>query len=169
MDEEAIRNYLRNTRAIIEKHGWAVQAVLGSASDGSAYSYTIGFTETLGHPEVFVAGFDYDLCRRLLNDVGSLIRDGADFRRPCLADKVIKDYHVAFRPVTEDSVRELCNAGRAALGVDVFDAVQMFLPDEAGRFPWDEGCEPSIARAQAGRIRTEGPLPGAPVPPSALH
>src|SRR5690606_2060885 len=90
MDEEAIRNYLRNTRAIIDRHGWAVQAVLGSASDGSAYSYTIGFTETLGHPEVFMAGFDPDLCRRLLNDVGSLIRNGSDFRKPCLEDKVIK-------------------------------------------------------------------------------
>lgn len=167
MDQKQIDEYLTRTRAIIEEHGWAIQAVVGSAQEGGGYSYTIGLTETLGHPEIFMVGFDPQLCQRLLNDVGNLIRNGADFRQPCLDARVIMDFNVAFRPVDPESVARYGNVGTALLGD--YEAVQLFLPDASGRFPWDEGCDPAYAKVQTGTVKTIGPIPDGPQPGLRLN
>ena len=158
MDPDFRTAYLKKTRDIIAKAGWAVQGVLGSPQDGGGFSYTIGMTRTLKHPEIFMSGFDPELCRQLMNDVGNLIREGFDFRNPSLCDRVIQNYNVAFRPVDPASVTEHGGVGLEILGQ--FEAVQMFLPDAEGRFPWVEGCDRRYADLQTSLIRTTGPVPG---------
>lgn len=149
---------LLRTEEIIAEHGWAVQGVLGGPQDGGGFSYTIGLSRTLGHPEIFIAGFDHELQRRLLNDVGRLIKDGEDFSRPRLADRVVRDFNVAFRPLLPASVQKHGGIGLDVLGD--FDAVQMFLPDPSGKFPWDLGCKRSYVTVQTYLLEVSGPIPG---------
>lgn len=144
---------------VIKEHGFAVQPVMGGPADGGGFCYTIGLTKHLNHPEVYMVGFDPKLCATLLRDVGDLIKDGYDFRNPTLCDRVIKDYNVAFRPVEAESVAEHGGIGLVVLGGE-FEAVQMFLPDRDGKFPWDEGCHPEYAYRQTALLKTTGPIPG---------
>lgn len=167
MDPKMRDRYLEKTRNIISKHGWAVQGVLGSHRDGGGFSYTIGLTQTLKHPEIFMAGFDPDLSKGLLNDVGNLVKNGYDFANPCLCDRVIREFNVAFRPLEPASVKERGGVGTDVLGP--FEAVQMFLPDPAGRFPWDEGCDPKYVEMQTSLFKTKGPLPGSEEHRAGLH
>ena len=43
----------------IKKFGWHVIHVLGNF-EGQEYSYTIGLTETFGHPEIVISGLKSD-------------------------------------------------------------------------------------------------------------
>lgn len=159
MDPKFRAEYLRKTEAIIDEHGWAVQAVLGSAAEGGGFSYTIGFTRTLGHPEIFMAGFNPETCRQLLNDVGGLIREGDEFKVPRLSERVVKNFNVAFRPLDPRSVRRNSGVGQEILGE--FEAVQMFLPDPSGRFPWEPGCDRAYVNLQTSLFKATGDIPTA--------
>lgn len=155
----------KKARGLIKRHGWMVQAVLpGEEDDGVGFSYTVGLSSRFGHPEVFLVGFAPDLSQQLLNIVGNHVRDGLRFAEPVFSDVVIQSFPVAFRPATTASAFEHSNAGRYYLGHS-FEAVQLFLPDPSGLFPWDEGCSPQYARMQNFlELVGDPPQPGARAP-----
>lgn len=62
---------LDKLKSDIEKYGWHVLSVFGN--DLPNFAYSIGFTETLNHPEIVISGLNTDLMHELLNDIGSLI------------------------------------------------------------------------------------------------
>lgn len=129
--------------AAIREHGWAVQSVL-PGPDTPSFSYTLGLTETFGHAELIMCRFDPTLMHRLLNDVGELIRAGERFGDWDKSDKVISGYPVVFRELAPEAAREWGKAARNRNG-DRLTVLQVFLPDAAGRFPWDEGCDAGFA------------------------
>ena len=144
--------YIKRGQALVRKHGWMVQAVLADESQPS-YSYSVGLSKTFQHPEIFMTGFHPDMCRSLINIAGNHIRSGMRFDQPCLSDVIIESFPAAFRPLHFGSAYDNSNAGRAILGRS-FEAVQLFLPDAAGRFPWEEGCDPQYAAVQTSLLVT---------------
>jgi hypothetical protein len=88
-----------------------------------------------------------------------MVKKGADFRDPCLFDRIVEGYDVAFRPVDRDSAADVGKVAGAVLGT--FDGIQMFLPDPAGRFPWQAECDPAYARIQTQILETVGEEPQA--------
>jgi hypothetical protein len=154
----AFEDGVRKVRGMIDKHGFAVQAV---ASDPPIlYTMGLGFASTPIHPEIVLVGFGPQTGSWMISMIAEAIRQrGIRFDRPCLYDGLLEGYDVAFRPVTAAVVD--AHLGHLALHSDApFDsAVQLILPDKAGKFPWHPGCDPSISKRQTRGFAWEGEVP----------
>ncbi|WP_196223232.1 DUF4262 domain-containing protein [Roseibium sp. RKSG952] len=151
---------LDKTREHIRKYGWSVIGVFPDQDGGEpGFSYSVGFTHTLKHPEIFVVGLNQQTAQVLLNDLGNRIRKGERFDEPVMVDKLLREYSAAIRPITDETAREYSNVGRAALRGVKFEACQLFYPDQVGRFPWDHDCDPRIAEAQTALFEYVGEPP----------
>ncbi len=124
---------LDKVEADIEKHGWHVLSVLGG--DLPNFSYTIGFTETLNHPEILMSGLSTKLMHQLLNDIGKLIEKGNSFNSGDTCDEVIKGYMVKFLTVDNSNINEYFRAANSHYGDCNFEALQCVWPDQYGDFP----------------------------------
>jgi len=149
--------HIRKGRELIKQHGWMVQHVFGDEKE-PAFSYTVGLSQNHAHPEVYMVGINPETCQSILNGVGRHVRDGLRFDAPGYSDVIVDGYLAAFRPVSKKSVLKYSNAGRAMLNAS-FEAMQLFLPDVEGRFPWDEGCDPRYASIQTSLLVLEGEPP----------
>jgi len=158
MEPDLRQRIVQKIRGNIRQYGWAVQGVMAEPDGAPGFCYSIGFTETFGHPEVYTVGFHMDLCLGLINEVGELLKKGYEFRSSVLCDRVIRDFDVAFRPLVPASLSDYNNVGKVVLGKP-FEAVQMFLPDPNGAFPWDDDCDPSYSQMQMALFEYEGELP----------
>ena len=116
----------------IEKHGWHVLSVLRKESP--SFSYTIGFQETLKHPEILMSGLRTELMHKLLNNIGNLIKKGYTFNDGDTCNEVIKGYPVKFLSVSSHQVEEYFRAAVVHYGRDNFQALQCIWPDKDGNF-----------------------------------
>lgn len=137
----------RRMDAVISETGWWVQAVL-PGPDNPFFAYSIGMTESFGHPEFLMLGFSPELMHTLINGIGELVRQGARFGDRDTSDKVIRGFPVVFREPEDSAAAEFALAAVSRYGQGRFRLLQCFLPDASGLFPWDEGCDPSYARHQ---------------------
>ena len=143
MDE--IRRFIDRA---VKEHGWYVQSVLPGPQGDPSFSYTIGMTETFGHPELLMIGFPPDLMHQLLNGVGKLDRAGERFGEWDQSDKVVEGFPVYFRAVPLPQARKWARGASERYRPRSFGLLQVFLPDRNGKFPWDEGCDPTYLRLQ---------------------
>lgn len=116
----------------VENHGWHVLSVFGN--DLPAFSYTIGFTETLNHPEIVMSGIDSKLSHLLLNDIGNLIKNGQVFNHGDHSYQVLKNYWVKFESVRNENISEYFAAANNRYGTGKFKALQCIWPDRDGNF-----------------------------------
>jgi hypothetical protein len=117
----------------IDEHGWHVLSVFGE--DAPSFSYSIGFTETLDHPEVLMSGLDTKLMHNLINDIGNLIKQGHSFSANDLSNKVLNGFPVKFIAVTNENKEEYFRAACSIYGEEEFVALQCLWPDKNGVFP----------------------------------
>tara|TARA_R110002072_G_scaffold93269_3_gene206844 strand:- start:93 stop:434 length:342 start_codon:yes stop_codon:yes gene_type:complete len=99
---EGMRNPERHkewARSMIAKHGWGV---LGIAGEQDPFSYTVGFHDSLQHPELLLSGMERELGGSVLNSAGAAIREGERFRAGDLSEAVLEGYPVAFALVPID-------------------------------------------------------------------
>jgi len=114
-----------------------------------SFAYTVGMTESLHHPELLMIGFQPGMMMKLMNDVGALIRGGQRFEDWSQSTTVIQNYPVYFRAVPLTLARHWAKlASERYRNRGHFQLLQMFLPDAAGKFPWDPDCDPKMARGQ---------------------
>ena len=134
----------------IKKYGWSVQMVLPGAdtSVDPSFAYTIGMTETYAHPEFLLIGFEPSMMQSLLNAVGKAVKGGQRFEDWGLSEQVLVGFPVYFREVGQDQAGRWARASQARYEKTGFRLLQMFLPDAAGQFPWDAGCDPSYVKGQ---------------------
>ena len=116
----------------IAEHGWHVLSVFGENMPN--FSYTIGFTETLSHPEVIISGLETKLAHLLLNDIGELIKKGQSFEHGASSDEVLKNCPVKFENVTKKNILEYLRAANNHYGEGNFQALQCIWPDKDGNF-----------------------------------
>lgn len=89
----------------IKDYGWWIQAVL-PGPDNPPFAYTVGLTETFGHPELLMIGFRPEMMHDLLNGCGRLVKSGERFGNWSTSDKVIEGYPVWLREVTQPEAGE---------------------------------------------------------------
>jgi hypothetical protein len=137
----------------VSEHGWHCVAVGG---DGQSvdFAYSVGFTETLGTPELIVFGLDFKLMHAMLWDAFNEIKAGKEVRDGerwsgllASADCVLK----AVDPTNID--REYFNSALWYHGDPatrgMLQAFQIVWPGaEDGLFPWDAGCDPIVRELQ---------------------
>jgi hypothetical protein len=117
----------------IGKYGWHIISVFGENSLN--FDYTVGFTETLNHPEIVISGLNVELMHGLLNDIGELIKQGYSFANGDTSSKVIKGYQVKFLSVDKSNIGEYFCADNTHYGEGNFEALQCIWPDQEGNFP----------------------------------
>ena len=128
----------------IREYRWHCLHVFPTASDSehSNFSYSIGFTESFGQPEILIFGLSRDKAHALLAECASLLSDGAAFEPDVEDDRVLANgYKVVFRPVLASRFREYLGTARRYYGARNFSALVMYLPDRDGRFPWQSGYD----------------------------
>lgn len=83
-----------------KKYAWHVLSV--ACDDSPGFSYTVGFEQTLNHPEIIMSGLSSDLMHQLLNDIGELIKSGSQFKSGDLSNEVVKGFPVKFIAVNDE-------------------------------------------------------------------
>lgn len=79
-------DWVAETRATIEHHGWMIQGVFG---DAHAWAYTVGLSKGFNHPELVLSDICCSRCAcAVLNSIGELVRGGRHFDQgDLLADR----------------------------------------------------------------------------------
>lgn len=153
-DEEIARSVAAN--------GWHAISV---ADRPPGFVYTCGLLTTFGHPEAIILGLSAQAAHAVLAVMVEDIRAGRPFAAPGSYDGILVELPVAIRAVhptwhelylgyAMGHCRHTGNPGGLV-------AVQVFWPDQMGRFPFEAGCDPEVAALQ-----TRLDLP---VPPSELR
>jgi hypothetical protein len=132
----------RRLVADVRAYGW--HAVHVRAGDhpapltGVPFAYTTGLWLTANHPEVVLTG-DFVHAQELLAAVVLLVQRGERFLPGAETDGVLADGPVRFGAVDRrHHAGPLGYAGWVHRGRG-FQAVQLLVPDGAGRWPTDEG------------------------------
>jgi len=156
--------YIRRARGLIAEHGWVVQYIgpglpgSGARRNDPPYAYSVGLSKAFNHPEIYLVGLPYETSVSVINEAGKRIKDGARFDGACYSDVIVQQFPVAFMPIEKRSVIAHSAAGRNILG-NVFQGIQMIVPDATGRFPWDEGCDRDMASVQMSLLDVVGDPP----------
>jgi hypothetical protein len=122
----------------VTDYGWHVMGV-GAGDDAPAdWSYSIGLWHTLRSPEVCVFGLRMDVGMPVVNAAGTGIRGGLPLAPDQRRGDVLNGYDVAVRPVHPSWYWDFFGAGIDFYQSPPLPITQLFWPDKAGRFPWEE-------------------------------
>ena len=110
----------------------------------AAFSYTVGLWLTHSHPELVLVG-RWKQNHAIVGAAVSAIEDGTRFEVGTVTDQVLEGYDVCFGEVAPARRIELLTYASWANGRRPFEALQLVLPDAAGRWPWDDGYD-SVAQ-----------------------
>ena len=126
--------------ARIEKHGWHAMHVFDAQGRRPAFSYSIGFEQTFGHPEIVVFGLRREVAQTILSDIAGDLANGVRFEPyERLGNVLGPDLEVQFRPVREQAFAEYLGRAVQFYGKP-FRAWVMIWPDKEGRLPGEPGC-----------------------------
>ena len=153
----ADRGLFGDLEARIETHGWTAIYV-GDYQTAPTWTYTLGFRETLGQPEVIVFDIPQDAANGLLWEVFQQLKDGRlvledgkvwpeGEERPCVWRKV--DQTQIESELGRFTLATMRSIVRTGMPYD-FDAYQLVLSDNDGRMPWDEGYDERLRSLQPG-------------------
>ena len=110
----------------------------------AAFSYTVGLWLTRSHPELVLVG-RWKQNHAIIGAAVSVIDEGTHFEVGSNSDQVLEGYEVCFGAVTPARRAELLTYASWANRQRPFDALQLVLPDAAGRWPWDAAYD-SVAQ-----------------------
>jgi hypothetical protein len=107
--------------------------------------------QTWNHPELCIYGPTSETSR-ILSIMVDTIRNGGSYREPGTYAGVLQaDARVGVRRVhptqsfalrlARSYLREICRR-------EELEAIQVFWPDEAGKFPYEDGCDLEVSRCQ---------------------
>ena len=126
----------RDVIARVERYGWYVIKVLGGDAE-PPFAYTVGLSQSFGHPEAIVVGLSGDVAHAILNLLGSRIEEGEVFGENQQVEDLIDGYPAALRAVSApNKVSYLTYASWYNDDRD-YPAFQLVYPDEAGQWPGD--------------------------------
>lgn len=138
--DEALAAQNKQVAENILRCGWHCLHIAPCKDGEAPFTYSIGFTETFGAPEVLVFGLPAEKAHSLLNACASALKGGHAITPDVENPKILSGgYKVIFRRVRPECFGEYLGvAGRYYQG-GPFGAVVMFLPDSEHRFPWQAG------------------------------
>ena len=102
----------------------------------AAFSYTVGLWLTQSHPELVLVG-RWKQNHAIIASAVALIKEGQRFEVGSTSEEVLEGYDVCFTAVAPARRTELLTYASWANCRRPFEALQLVLPDAAGRWPWD--------------------------------
>lgn len=145
-DDLDVETWIKDMMA---SHGYAQLSVHDPESGLPGYAFTIGLTQSRQTPELFCMGVAPDIAAQLFahcvaaHDRGSCDLTAKDGE----LKNVIEGFVLGLRRLPS-AVTRLVNAARPDSFNDIKTLAQVLLPDNAGRFPGQPGCDAHIAAAQ---------------------
>jgi hypothetical protein len=122
-------------------HHAAANAALGPhLIYDAAFAYTVGLWLTRRHPELVLVG-RWQHAHAILAAAVALVEEGAAFVAGDETDEVLEGYTVCFREVSAPRREELLTYASWANRRRRFEALQLVLPDRAGRWPWTDSYD----------------------------
>lgn len=127
--------FLRRLKTDIDTLGFIVMASLPD-EHCAGFAYTIGLSETTGHPELLLFGLPGPVAHTILCDLAQRIQSGARFGNDDVVNEIL-NVPLAVKAVShhraEKYAVQLFNyyADKSPPAV-----LQLVLPDTGGRFPW---------------------------------
>lgn len=126
----------------IRNYGWHCLHVFPTEEDQDKFSYSIGFAESYGAPEILIFGLERDKAHALLNECANLLKAGHVIQTDVEDSNVLAGgYNVVFKPVRSDCFGEYLGTAGRYYQDRPFKAVVMFIPDRDHRFPWQAGYD----------------------------
>jgi hypothetical protein len=139
---------IARAEADIEKFGWHLLAVSGDGAPG--FLYTIGLWRTHKHPELllFAPGEDPSGMAGRLEEIVKRIAGGEKLSAGKKIEGGFGKHSGAVREIRQEWYPSYLGFAGAIYGDWEFPALQVFWPDQAGRFPWHPGFDAELARYQ---------------------
>lgn len=136
----------------VRRHGWTAAYIVGDR-EPRACSYTIGFDETLDHPELIIFDVPGDAANEVFWQVFKQIRDGQLVLTDGLDWSDDPDLGLAWRKVHPDWINEWLPWARLrrfkVTGKPYgLEAYQLVLCDPEGRLPWEPGYDERLRPRQ---------------------
>lgn len=122
----------------IKEYGWVVTHV-GEGEGEPSFSYTTGFWLELRAPELIIFALPSELTHQIFWNCFNDLKEGKQFPIAEPISEVLDRYPVMLKPVLERHYANYFGWSRWFYGGDHFKVNQLFFPDKAGRFPWDDG------------------------------
>lgn len=135
---------------VIREHGWFAANIYNG---DPPFLYTIGLMQSWNHPELILFGLEAKIAHGILANMVHFIRSGASYETPGSYSGILEgDLPLGLRRV--DPTQHPLYLGFAMSYMTFIDrmgeleAMQVFLPDNAGKFPYDAGCDLEVYRSQ---------------------
>jgi hypothetical protein len=134
---EQDREREQNIIDTIAKYGWQVTMI---ESDGysPSYAYTIGLTNSFGHPELIIMGLGIQLMTELLNIAGDLIKNRKEIQLNKDYVDFLEGYNCQFIKMHLDYYSDYLGYGIWYNKGKNFLTYQLVWPNKKGNFPWDK-------------------------------
>lgn len=137
----------------ISNMGWVVIPVIDAQP--FPFCYTVGLTETFGHPEFVMQGnFAWKQMANIINTAAKELAENPEaFRTDEVSgiiqvevDGKVQNSVIGCRGVTRENKLALCCKATNRYGDDGFQVKQLILPDTQGRLPWHSGADAAFNR-----------------------
>jgi hypothetical protein len=140
--------------SIIETHGWHVTRVFnGKGDSGPEWAYSTGLFHSYGHPEILVIGLPLTNMHRIINNIGSRVKEGNRFEAGREYFEILDGHGCQFREVNRSHYKNYVGWAIWFYESEPFPLFQCFWPDRNGHYPWDPECSAAVAAQQAQLLR----------------
>src|SRR4029077_10519779 len=135
--------------AQIETHGWSVTDVFRREGEtGPEWAFSTGLFHSYQHPEIVIFGLELDNMQKIVNNIGSEIKNGAKYESGNEYHDIFARCACQFRPVDSAHYRDYLGAAIWFYNGEPFPVLQCFWPDHKGHYPWDPECSPGLVSLQ---------------------
>jgi len=137
----------------VERTGCHVTVVFDPEDNDPGFAYSVGFSDTVGQPEVIVFGLPTEMMGFMINETLRKCRSGMHMADGAVVEGLLKGHVCVTRTVAPENIdRDHFNSAmwyQRRSGAQMSEAFQIVWPGARdGLFPWDEGCSESVREAQ---------------------
>jgi len=149
-----LNDYEKNLIENVEKHGWFATHVFDPDGNDPSFTYSTGFSKTLGVPEFIVFGLNKDLMHNMLWEVFHQIKAGVEPKADMRWRDLIEGFDCVGKKATHPDLHKeyTCSANwfwKRQGHADTLEVFQLVWPGaQQGLFPWEKGCDDYVISQQ---------------------
>jgi hypothetical protein len=141
---------------VVETQGWCAEPVAPVEDPPTpGYTYSIGFEDSFGYPDLVIFGLAPVASRGLLEMVATHLEAGGEIPVGVFVGLLDNDLPAAVLPIQMPDHADLFAGAQAFYDRDDFRIRQFIWPDKQGKLPWDQGYDERLLLAQPVIASTE--------------
>jgi hypothetical protein len=133
--------------AQIREYGWFNTSVTRD-DEGPGFSYTSGLWVSAQRPEVIMFSMKREVAHDIFWDVYRDAKTGSEIAPGRRTNEIFGNSAAFVFPVAKRFFADYLGWSRWLYAGDDFPCMQIVWPDRAGRFPWEQGFDPTFAQSQ---------------------